>query len=133
MVRQQDDALPDGVEGPIPPPVEYDSKIHMALQYQPDTRMVPFGALVWYLSRVKDFAPSGIPAIYVGPEVLPAMRCKDVHILFDLSSLTQSDRVREIVTKDFVTPQWSLDFPFHTCPHAEKPFTRDSSVACPCR
>ena len=116
MVRQQDDALQDGVEGPIPPPVEYDSKIHMALQYQPDTRMVPFGALVWYPSRVKDFAPSGIPAIYVGPEVLPAMRCKDVHILFDLSSLTQSDRVREIVTKDFVTPSGRWIFPFTHVP-----------------
>eukprot|EP00435_Cladocopium_sp_Y103_P046209 s240_g13.t1 len=116
LVRQQDDSLPDGVEGPVPPPVEYDSKIHMALQYQPDTRMIPFGALVWYLSRVKDFAPSGIPAIYVGPEVLPAMRCKDVHILFDLPSLTQSDRVREIVTKDFVTPSGRWIFPFTHVP-----------------
>ena len=109
LVRQQD-------EGPVPSPVEYDSKIHMALQYQPDTRMVPFGALVWYLSRVKDFAPSGIPAIYVGPEVLPAMRCKDVHILFDLPSLTQSDHVREIVTKDFVTPSGRWVFPLTHVP-----------------
>ena len=121
MVRQQDDAPPDG---PIPPPVEYDSKIHMALQYQPDTRMVPFGSLVWYLSRVKEFAPSGIPAIYVGPEVLPAMRCKDVHILFELPSLTQSDRVREIVTKDFVTPVVVGFFLSHTFPCSKASYPR---------
>lgn len=121
-VRQHDDALPEGFIGPAPPPPEYESKIHMALSYQPETRMFPFGALVWYLSRAKDpkapkdFGPTGIAGLYVGPEVLPGMRCKDVHVLFDLESLTGSDRVREIVTADLIAPVGKWMFPLTSVP-----------------
>ena len=117
-----DAVLPDGVEGPVPPPPVYDSKLHMALGYQPDTRMLPFGALVWCLNKTKDpkapksFEPTGIPALYVGPEVLPAMRCKDVHHLFDLADLTSYNSVRLIVTKDFAIPTGRWVFPLTSVP-----------------
>lgn len=70
-------ALPEGEEGPPLPPVEYDSKLHMAFQYQPEPRMIPFGALVWFkdLTVPKSFGPNGHPAIYISPEVLPGLRC----------------------------------------------------------
>eukprot|EP00435_Cladocopium_sp_Y103_P057861 s135_g20.t1 len=63
----------------------WESKLHLALTYQPEIRPVPFGASVWYRdpTRPKFFKPNGIPAVYVGPEVLPGLRCKDVHVLYD--------------------------------------------------
>ena len=53
--------------------LSWESKLHLALTYQPEIRMVPFGACVWYRdpTRPKSFKPNGIPAVYVGPEVLP--------------------------------------------------------------
>ena len=46
--------LPERVEGPALPPIEFDSKLHMALTYQPEPRMLPFGAMVWLLGKSKD-------------------------------------------------------------------------------
>ena len=51
---QHEHALPPGAEGPEVPPVEVASKLHMALGYQPEPRMYPFGCLVWYLGKIKD-------------------------------------------------------------------------------
>ena len=72
-------ALPEGEEGPIQPPMQFDSKLHMALQYNPEPRMIPFGALVWFKDRVapKTCGPNGHPAIYMSPEVLPGLRTMD--------------------------------------------------------
>ena len=56
--------LPDGVEGPEVPLPEYESKLHMALGYQPEPRMLPFGSMVWYLGKSKGRR---------APRVLPPM------------------------------------------------------------
>ena len=109
-VQQHGLAVPVGHEGPEQPIPVYDSKLHMALTYQPEPRMLPFGCMVWYLGKSKDpqapksFAPNGKPAVYVGPKVLPGMRCKDIHILLDLHLLTSENKVREIITRDFIPP-----------------------------
>lgn len=115
-------ALPEGVEGPEVPPLSFDNKLHMALSYHPEPRVIPYGSLVWYLGKSKEpqapksFGPNGRPAIYVGPEVLPGMRCKDIHVLLDLAALTSTDHVREIRTKDFVSPTGSWVFPLSQVP-----------------
>ena len=65
--------------------------------------MLPFGSMVWYLGKLKDlqapksFTPNGKPALYIGPGVLPGMRCKDVHILIDLDLLTSTGQVLSLV------------------------------------
>ena len=107
-------ALPEGHEGPIQATPQYDSKLHMALQYQPEPRMIPFGALVWFKDRVapKSFGPNGHPAIYMSPEVLPGLRTKDVHVLVDLDQL-KDGKLREIVTRDFISPSGPWVFPLH--------------------
>ena len=67
--------------------LEWESKLHMALTYPVEGRMFPFGSLVWYKKpeTSSSFLPT-IPALYVGPEVLPAMRFKDTHVLYDLKA-----------------------------------------------
>ena len=107
-------ALPEGEEGPIQPPMQFDSKLHMALQYNPEPRMIPFGALVWFKDRVapKTFGPNGHPAIYMSPEVLPGLRTKDVHVLVDLDHL-KDGKFREIVTRDFIAPSGPWIFPLN--------------------
>ena len=102
--------------------MDFESKLHLALTYQPEPRMLPFGTLVWYLGKSKDpnapktFGPNGKPAIYVGPEVSSGMRCKDVHVMLDLELLTSSDRVREIITRDFIPPVGPWIFPLTGIP-----------------
>ena len=62
-------SLPPDVEGPEVPPPQVDSKLHLALGYQPEPRMLPFGCMAWYLGKIKDpvapksFAPNGKLAI----------------------------------------------------------------------
>ena len=110
-------ALPEGVEGPEVPIPDVDSKLHLALGYQPEPRSLPYGCFVWYLGKIKDpmapksFGPNGKAALYLGPEVAPSMSCKDVHILLDLTALTSHGEVREIITRDFTPPQGSWIFP----------------------
>ena len=110
-------ALPEGVEGPEVPIPDLDSKLHLALGYQPEPRSLPYGCFVWYLGKIKDpmapksFGPNGKAALYLGPEVAPSMGCKDVHVLLDLTALTSRGEVREILTRDFVPPQGSWVFP----------------------
>ena len=115
----------DAVGGNLP---TWESKLHLALTYQPEIRMVPFGACVWYRdpTRPKSFKPNGIPAVYVGPEVLPGLRCKDVHILYDLAELTGSGRFKTIIAKDFVLPTGKWLFPLTHVPML-KPITPDLS------
>lgn len=115
-------ALPEGEGGPIAPMPQYESKLHMALQYQPEPRAIPYGALVWYLGKSREptapktFGPNGRPALYIGPEILPGLRCKDIHALLDLQELTSHDHVREIRTRDFVPPAGPWAFPFSKIP-----------------
>ena len=110
-------ALPEGVEGPEVPIPDFDSKLHLALGYQPEPRSLPYGCFVWYLGKIKDpmapksFGPNGKAALYLGPEVAPSMSCKDVHILLDLTALTSHGEIREIITRDFTPPQGSWIFP----------------------
>eukprot|EP00435_Cladocopium_sp_Y103_P025527 s45_g6.t1 len=115
--HQYHQALPEGEEGPIAPIPHYESKLHMALQYQPEPRTIPYGALVWYLGKSREpnapktFGPNGRPALYIGPEILPGLRCKDIHVLLDLQELTSHDHVREIRTRDFIAPAGTWAFP----------------------
>lgn len=110
-------SLPAGVEGPEVPLPDVESKLHLALGYQPEPRLLPFGCLVWYLGKIKDpnapksFTPNGKPALYLAPEVAPGLRSRDVHLLLDLNLLTSTGQVREIVTRDFVPPSGSWHFP----------------------
>lgn len=89
-IHQQEHALPEGVEGPEVPLPDVESKLHLALGYQPEPRSMPYGCFVWYLGKIKDpmapksFSPNGKGALYLGPEVVPGMGCKDVHVLLDL-------------------------------------------------
>ena len=62
LVASPDHDLPPVDEDPVDPEPTYDSKLHLALGYDPNVRLVPFGALVWYLSKDKDFSPSGVPS-----------------------------------------------------------------------
>ena len=78
--------------------------------------------MVWFLGKSKgptnpkSLSPNGKPAIYVGPEVHSGMRCKDVHVLLDLTLLSSSDRVREIITRDFIAPTGPWIFPLTKIP-----------------
>ena len=116
-VHRHDHALPAGVEGPEVPVPDVDSKLHLALGYQPEPRLLPYGCFVWYLGKIKDptapksFSPNGKAAMYLGPEVVPGMGCKDVHILLDLTLLTSRGEIREILTRDFIPPTGSWLFP----------------------
>lgn len=80
--------------------------------------MFPFGCLVWYKKRDfhGSFQPTGVPALYVGPEVLPAMRFKDTHVLYDLQLLTGEGRGKEVITKDIVAPSGKWVFPLTSVP-----------------
>ena len=40
-------ALPEGVEGPEVPIPDLDSKLHLALGYQPEPRSLPYGCFLW--------------------------------------------------------------------------------------
>eukprot|EP00435_Cladocopium_sp_Y103_P071759 s497_g38.t1 len=117
QAHQHAHELPPGVEGPEVPFPQVDSKLHLALGYQPEPRLLPFGCFVWYLGRIKDpaapksFSPNGKPAIYLSPEVSPGLKSKDVHLLLDLSLLTSTGQIREIITRDFVEPSGSWVFP----------------------
>ena len=51
LVASPDHDLPPVDEDPVDPEPTYDSKLHLALGYDPNVRLVPFGALVWYLSK----------------------------------------------------------------------------------
>ena len=95
------------------PGVQWESKLHTALTYPVEGRMFPFGSLVWYKKPDAhgSFEPTGVPALYVGPEVLPAMRFKDTRVLFDLKMLTGEGKVKEIVTKDVIPPAGKWVFP----------------------
>jgi hypothetical protein len=44
------------------------------------------------------------------------MRCKDVHILIDLDLLTSTGQVREVITRDFITPVGPWIFPLSRVP-----------------
>ena len=44
------------------------------------------------------------------------MRCKDVHILIDLDLLTSTGHVREVITRDFITPVGPWIFPLSRVP-----------------
>jgi len=107
---QHEHALPPGVEGPEVPPVEVESKLHMALGYQPEPRMYPFGCLVWYLGKIKDpvapkiLSPNGKPAVNLSPEVGPGLRSKDIHLLLGLRLFTSTGQLKEISTRDFIEP-----------------------------
>ena len=116
-VHRHDHALPADVEGPEVPVPNVDSKLHLALGYQPEPRLLPFGCFAWYLGKIKDpmapksFSPNGKAALYLGPEVVPGMGCKDAHILLDLALLTSRGEVREILASDFIPPICSWLFP----------------------
>ena len=91
--------------------VDWQNKLHYALGYVSEGHLIPFGALVWYRRTERGtFEPSGVPALYLGPEILPAMRFKDTHVLLDLESWREG-RIREIVTKDFTFPSGKWVFP----------------------
>ena len=53
-------------EVPLP---DVDSKLHLAIGYQPESRLLPYGCFVWYLCKIKDpmapksFSPNGKAAI----------------------------------------------------------------------
>ena len=110
-------ALPPDVEGQEVPLPQVDSKLHLALGYQPEPRMLPFGCKVWYLGKIKDpaapksFSPNGKAAIYLGPEVSPGLRSKDVHFLMDLALFLSTGQVRQIITRDFIEPTGMWIFP----------------------
>ena len=90
---------------------QWQNKLHLALGYVSEGHLIPFGALVWYRRTERGtFEPNGVPALYLGPEILPAMRFKDTHVLLDLESWRE-DRIREIVTKDFTFPSGKWVFP----------------------
>ena len=59
----------------------------------------------------KSFSPNGKAALYLGPEVVPGMGCKDAHILLDLAILTSRGEVREILASDFIPPICTWLFP----------------------
>ena len=50
-------------------------------------------------------------AIYMSPDVSPGLKSKDVHLLLDLSLLTSTGQIREVITRDFVEPSGSWVFP----------------------
>ena len=98
-------------------PAVWTSRMHKALTYQPVTRFFPFGCLVWFKDRTQksSFGPTGKPALYVEPEVLPALRHKDIHKLYDLALLKEGT-VKVIVTRDFVAPSGKWVFPLSHVP-----------------
>ena len=89
-----------------------ESKIHKALKYEPDCKLVLFGALVFFQDQSRQ---SGLeirikPAIYSEPEVLPGMRHKDVHTVLDVEALQQGV-VKQIITRDLALPPGRWVFP----------------------
>ena len=125
--HQYHHALPQEEEGPFAPIPQYDSKLHMALQYQPEIRTIPYGTLVFYHGKSREphapktFGPNAYPALYIGPEILSGLRCKDIHVLLDLQELTSHNHIREIRTRDFVSPAGTWAFPLSKVPMLQSP------------
>ena len=59
--------------------------------------------------------------VYLCPEVLPGLRCKDVHVLLDFEEYQQNNHIRIIVTREFITPTGSWIFPLSSVSLTKKP------------
>ena len=104
-----------------PEEIQFQNKLHFALGYVSEGHLVPFGALVWYRRTDRgSFEPNEVPALYLGPEILPAMRFKDTHVLLDFESW-RDGRIREITTKDFTFPSGKWVFPLTKVPMLQSP------------
>lgn len=129
-LEEQVDKGEDELPKDEPEEIQFQNKLHFALGYVSEGHLVPFGALVWYRRTDRgSFEPNGVPALYLGPEILPAMRFKDTHVLLDFESW-RDGRIREITTKDFTFPSGKWVFPLTNAsiPHARRP--RNTGSCC---